>query len=645
MAQASAKASERRISKRQAYRLADMSGVSRDDIVDLSVKEVGEVLAAEGLWHLYGYRRICGRVVKRHPSTGELLAVPGATVEVEDTDCTFLTHAPGGGLMWIYPGICERETIATTVTDACGNFCVWVPRWELDWILRWRKERICFPLKRPRIVDFVDPLPDPPIRRDPGWIDPVPEIRLTNRITERFGPGLAERVSLHSGNVEFGASRHGIDRILDEPAPSFPPPEPDGSPEEVIGYTPDPLGPVDWGNWIGPFVVCHDVFVPEWSIVKDVPDITFKVTQEIGGSDVVIYSEGLFDVRWDDSGPTEAVLEASQSALAVETCHGPDIECENVPAITSASLMPLTPAYHDDSTGLGLRVNRPSIDGETQPGLPLLENAESPIADRLDLFGCAHMEGASHYRIVYSFEGGPQLPLTGFSWQARRASDGAVITITPDTDGWIQLRDLLPPWDHLLTAWPTQRSLFGNGSFELVLETGSPGGSGNQTSDPRTFLIDNTNPHWDVFSVEYRVGSRPWDDLDLGDCPKIFRGPTDQVRVKLTWQASAGYLRNAVVSFAGCSASSVPSPATPSDTRRWWWQKTVGSKTTTSLRVAEWVIDPSDDAGCYTLTGSAFGRAYNPAVPAMDLSNDYFGFENRRRVHKREAISIVDGTP
>lgn len=638
---------ERIVTDRQASRLSGLSGVAAEELSGLRLADINDrlsdLLPVEFSW----WRRICGTVVKRDPMTGELLPVPGATVEVQDTDCSFLTYSPGGGLIWIYPGLCTSETIATTVTDECGQFCVWVPRWEIDWILKWRKERICFPLERPRIIDFIDPtIIDPPGPVfDPGWIDPVPEIRLRDEIGDRFGPGVAERVALVQPAAEIGSSGSAFNRMLEEPAPSFAPPRPQGEPKEVVGYTPDPLGPVDWDHWIGPFIACKDVFVPEWSASFDVPDITFRVTQEIAGTDVVIYTEGLFDVRWDDSGSSGVVLEASPAARAVETCHGPEVDCEDVPAIVAASLMPLTPGYHDDATGFGLRVNRPSVNGETQPGFPLLEDAESPIADRLDLFGCAHIDGATHYRLLYSYEGGPQQPLTGFSWPGRRASDGAVITITPDSDGWVQLQDLMEPWNHLLTAWPTQRSSFGNGQYEVWLEAGAPGGSSNQISSSHTFTVDNSYPHWDTFAVQYRVGAGLWTALDLGDCPKIFRGPTDQIEIRLTWQASADHLRNAIVGFSGCSMSSQPSALTGTATRRWWWQESVGSKTTTGVRLAEWTIDPSDDAGCYTLSGSAYGRAYNPAVPGLDLSNDYFGFENRRRVHKREAISIVDGSP
>jgi len=641
-------AAERRISEKQALRLAETAGIEIEAIKGRSLAEINDLLVGRVRPELLWYREICGTVVKRDPLTGELRPVPGATVEVQDTDCSFLSYYPGGGLMWLFPGLCSRETIATVTTDECGNFCVLVPRWEVDRILKWHKERICFPLQRPRIIDVIDPSvidPSPPLI-DPGWIDPVPEIRLRDQLVERLGPAAADRIALSQPQGEFGESRASYDRLLDEPLPRIAPPRPDASPKDVIDLTPDPLGPIDWDRWVGPFQVCRDIYVPQWSWQIDVPDITFRVTQQIGGSEVEIYSEGLFDVRWNDSGWSDVTLEASQSAIAVDVCDGPEVECGTTPAITAASLMPLTSGYHDNATGYGRRVNRPSTDGlSAPPTVTAIADAESPIADRLDLFGCAHMDGATHYRVVSQFEGGPEIPLTGFSWPARRASDGAVITIAPDADGWIALQDLMAPWDHLLTAWPTQRSQFGNGIYEVWVETGAPGGSANQVSSTHTFEVDNTYPHWDTFDVTYRVGGGAWTALDLADCPQIARGPGQSIEVRLSWQAAADHLRSARVGFGGCSATSQPALSGTVNAVAWWWQSAVGSKTTTGVRVAEWTIDPSDAAGCYTLSGVTVGRAYNPSVPGLDLSNDYFGLEDRRKVHKRESISIVDTAP
>lgn len=638
----SATKAERSVSERMAGRISSMAGTDLADVVGRPLPDLDDILVDRGLFYLLGYRRICGRVVKRDPTTGELLAVPGAKVEVQDTDCSFLTYSPGGGLIWIYPGLCSRETIATTYTDECGNFCVWVPRWEVDWILEWHKERICFPLERPRLVDFIEPeIIDPagPVI-DPGWIDPAPEIRLRDDIASRIGSAASDRLLTSLHTAEFGDSTAPMSAALDEPAPGFPPPRPDREPKDLISLTPDPLGPVDWDHWIGPFVHCRDVFVPEWKAHIDVPDITFRVTQEIGGSDVVIYSEGLFDVRWNDTSG-DVTLEASSQARAVTTCHGPDVPCDDGPEIVAASLMPLTAGFHDNTTGYGLRVNQPSSDGVGVPQPPTSGSCHSPITERLDLFGCAHDDGASHYRLLYTLDGGPQLPLTGFSWPARRTSDGAVVSIVPDPDGWVQIQNLLPPWDHLVTAWPTHASGFGNGTYELVLESGTPGAS-NPTSDPYKFVVDNDEPRWTQFSVEYRVGSGSWQSLDLADCPTILRGPGEDIDLRLHWQANAPHLRNASVGFSGCSSSSQPSPTSGVASRSWWWE--TAPATSTGPKTATWTIEPSDQPGCYTLSGVAVSRAYNPSASHLDLSSGFFGLDSRRRTHKSRAISIVDST-
>ena len=69
--------------------------------------------------------------------------------------------------------------IATAKTDECGNFCIWIPRWDIDWVLRFRHERFCFPIifERPSVRDLLDeliphkiPFPEP----DPGPFGPRP---------------------------------------------------------------------------------------------------------------------------------------------------------------------------------------------------------------------------------------------------------------------------------------------------------------------------------------------------------------------------------------------------------------------------------------------------------------------------------------
>lgn len=71
---------DRQVKQRETKRLAAMSELATDDFAEPPKRKV---LADRGRSFLMGLRRICGRVVKRDPVTGELLAVPGATVEVQ----------------------------------------------------------------------------------------------------------------------------------------------------------------------------------------------------------------------------------------------------------------------------------------------------------------------------------------------------------------------------------------------------------------------------------------------------------------------------------------------------------------------------------------------------------------------------------
>jgi hypothetical protein len=111
----------------------------------------------------------------------------------------------------------------------------------------------------------------------------------------------------------------------------------------------------------------------------DVPDITFRVTQDVDGDgdQDVIYAESHFDVRWNSGNIPDVTLYADPIAVAGLTCDTPEVPCENVPAITFAGLMPLVnppaPAapYHDAGSGeapnfaLGYarRPNRPHPNG------------------------------------------------------------------------------------------------------------------------------------------------------------------------------------------------------------------------------------------------------------------------------------------
>ena len=129
--------------------------------------------------------------------SGDTWGVPGATVHVWDTDVNLFGYFPGGWPYgWFLPWGWRREEIGTAQTDACGNFCVWIPRFDIDWVLRWRLQRRCYidVFRRPSIRDILERLrevvelpphigPWPP---DPG---PLDFLRSRDPIVRRARPG------------------------------------------------------------------------------------------------------------------------------------------------------------------------------------------------------------------------------------------------------------------------------------------------------------------------------------------------------------------------------------------------------------------------------------------------------------------------
>ena len=132
----------------QAQRLASLTRLDPKELQGKTHLDLADRLKWILEPHFLLFRKICGRVVKKDPVTGALYPVPNATVHVQDTDCGLVAYFPPASKYgWFYPLFCHRETLATVKTDECGEFCVWIPRWDIDWILRWRKERFCFPFR------------------------------------------------------------------------------------------------------------------------------------------------------------------------------------------------------------------------------------------------------------------------------------------------------------------------------------------------------------------------------------------------------------------------------------------------------------------------------------------------------------------
>ena len=171
---------------------------------------------------------------------------------------------------------------------------------------------------------------------------------------------------------------------------------------------------------IGPFKRCITYYVPEWTLVFDVPDITFRVTQDVDGDgdEEVIYSEGYFDVRWDAGTIPPVTLVASGLARESQVCEHPPVVCGTVPDIQFGGMMPLTAPYLDNATGYARRPNRP----RPLPPPLILPDATAPFCQNVNLFGCLVTAGATKYRLVYKYssDGGatfsPEVPFANVEW-------------------------------------------------------------------------------------------------------------------------------------------------------------------------------------------------------------------------------------
>ncbi len=650
----------RPITQLQARRLASLTGVRVQEIAGRSVAELSEKLRWRIDPQLFFFRQICGRVVKRDPATGIEHPVPFATVHVEDTDCSFLGLFPvESPWVWFFPLFCRREEIATVVTDECGRFCVWVPRWDIDWILRFRREHFCFPdiFIKPSIRDLLEGLKHPPIVRPPKpEPDPPPPLlgdggMTLRRAEELVGREVAGRLAALEFGASVGASKEQQLKLLDRNGFSAPLPPPLPSEfkrlraseklsawldveatkgldiaratlAERLKMDVRQLGALDFRHFIGPFRRCFDVIVPEWVPILDVPDITFRVTQDVDGDgdEETIYSEGFFDVRWNAGPIPDVTLEASQIAVAGVTCDTPEVPCEDTPAITFVGLMPLVnppgPAdpYHDAASGYARRPNRPHPSGNLADPLPN-PLAEAPYTRTLQLYGCNHQPGAVYYRLRYAFNGGAPVPFTGLTWPLYRIVGGVLQTLwpAPDAAGWYPILPDADGWFpvHLLLNWPT--GAFQDGLYTVELQLGNGAKAVINTSASISFRIDNSAPLAQFTELRWRVAGGVWSPpLEL-ICPVISRpvvagNPVD-IEFMVSYTSSAVHMRSVVLSAGGCGGGNPTLSSAVSTAQHWHTSPADNSVVNT----ATFALSGAMPQGPYSFNLFAAGRAFNPA--------------------------------
>lgn len=662
------------LTERQAARLAKLSGIGVKELRSGTIAELQDRLKFRIDPTLLLFRRVCGRVVKRDPVSGVEYPVPFATVHVEDTDCGFLGIFPKASKWtWLLPLFCRREEIATTHTDRCGRFCVWVPRFEIDWIVRWRHRWIC--IFRPLVRDLIDELrldprqpkfppgprppdPDPP----PYRINPAELLEggalhrlegLLGRDVARgltTGPAAAGGALLARALGDPHGDEAGAAALLDRPAFAhpMPPPLPHKLSDaldrgdlkavaEIAGVSPDLLKDLlkNAGRgaeaavaapaarsypYLGPYFRCYDVWVREVTPVLDVPDITFRVTQDVDGDgdEETIYSEGFFDVRWDAGTIPDVTLYASPAAVASLSCDVPDLGPCGAPAILAAGLMPLvnpagpTPPYHDTASGYARRPNRPhpltGLFAEVPPPTTL---ATAPFAGTLQLYGCNEQPGAQFYKVLYSVGGSPPLPLLN-TWKVWRVGGGGIfqqMDVVPDAAGWYSILPQADGWNpsRLLMNWPPAAP----GLYQLSLQLGDAARNAVGGPTPAVGIrIDNTAPLAHFTKLEWRHlnPATSWQELELV-CPVVRRQAGRDIEFRVSYEASAAHLRSVQLSGGGCGGTAPVLSSAPATAEHWH----TGPGDNAFAAVATFELAGSAEEGAYSFHLAAHSRAFNPA--------------------------------
>jgi hypothetical protein len=649
-----------KLTARQAERLSSMTGVSVADLKGATIADLTEKLKWRIDPNLLLFRRICGQVVKTDPVTGVDYPVPFATVHVEDTDCSFLGFFPVEGPWgWLFPLICHREDIATVVTDECGRFCVWIPWFDIDWILRWRRERICYFdfFVRPSIWDILKHfqlVPEevlPPIGPTP---DPPPFVFQAGGLSfQRLESLLGRDVALELGAAEsglrFGNKASAFRDVLNRPAFASPPPPPIppdmralNAREGIKGLTTrmavsaevfaQRKFELDFDRFIGPFLRCRDIFVPEWTPILDVPDITFRVTQDVDGDgdQETVYSEGFFDVRWNSGSIPDVTLHASAIALTSPICHTPSVDCNGSPSIQFAGLMPVDANYINPATGYGVRPNRPHPHGLLAEAPTPGNSATAPFRATVQLYGCNRYEGAQFYRMMYSFNGAASVPFTNRAWYIYPWGGGPAHHVVPDAQGWYPILNNPGDWHpaNLLLDWPT--SQYPNGLYSVSMQLGNASKAVVQTTASVPFRVDNATPNGQFTSLAWRVqGSTTWTYFPSLVCPVVSRpvigGVPQSIEFRVSYVASATHLLKTILSGSGCGGGLPDRLAAPnwsdpptaafdgsglSQNPYDHWHIDAGDNTV--IRSAIFSLPGARPEGAYGFNLSTYSRAFNP---------------------------------
>lgn len=578
-------------------------------IIDLPMGSLGDVV---NIWKLK--HKVCGRVFKKDPVTGEKCPVPGATVRVFDVDMNLLWWHPYPDLPWewFYPHrLYRKEEIATATTDEHGYFCTEIPYFDIDAVLRWRLRFRCLweILKPPTILDALDlglkpdiryypefkilpemtvkpkprPIPDPaPVRDDIDFRKPLEEIeyklleksiegyvntKSTVIMKELFSKPRFEKVrqNLFEKKGLFDSIGAKETAVMAQPAFPHSIAAPQLPEDERLTKIMNDMGAVEKEDIneihrVKPLVRllrCWPEATPEWKLFLDIPDIIFKVEQDIDadGNLETIYDEGFFDVNWNlNESTTNVLIEAWPNAICVP-CGTEYKPCTRT-GIAGINDMPLDPGYQD-AGGYATRVNRP-----LGPSSAIRPSAETPFCSTLRVVGCPDYGNAAYYKVFYRC-GEIETHFTE-SWDVYNIGNRTIQHVKPD-NGFYSV--LTPPDNyfpyHTLINWESHR--YPDGKYELRLAlydaAHNPIGS---ALPPVKVVIDNSEPApINFLKLECRELIKKEENKEIwGDykevplfCPVIKRTPGADIELKVKYNVAATHLRNIDISFSGCGGN------------------------------------------------------------------------------------------
>ncbi len=631
------------LTKSQAARLAGLTGIDASAFAGRSVAD----LASAYKWIInpdfFLFRQICGQVVQTDPASGVHLPVPNATVNALDTTCNLLGYFPGPPWIWFFPFHCETEQVASTTTDGCGNFCIWVPNFEIEWILRFRLQRICYLelFTKPTIGGVLQYLQGQKAAADAASVTLKPNTALYQKAASLLGANVARQLAAAGGNASFGSVASNASSLLARPAFTTPlaPPLPrhlrrkqahttqeahheavHGTLATQLAIDTSALRGLNLGQYYGPFLACVDIVIPEWVPVLELPDITLQVTQDINGSgtQTVIYPGGLFDIPWGTGNIANVTLQALPNAVASVTCNAPSVPCGDVPSLEYVGLMPLTnpgggqAPYIDPVAGLATRPNAPRPSGTlTGPQAP---PGSAPFAGTLQLYGCTQVDGAAYYRLTYAYTPPgaatptAPVPFTGLTWPLTQGSQLPLWPVA-DANGWYPVLPANSGWnpENLVLEWDTVN--FPDGLYTVQLQVADSGKNLLASSAAVGLTVDNAVPAitysaiWS-FAPDF---SNP-QPVPTDDCVVIDRGTTPaDVYIQLTFSASQNYLRQVSVGTGGCANANLLSPVTSAQ----HWYEDAGD--TSFSGTLTYQIPASFAQGVYSFGVYADTRAFNPA--------------------------------